>query len=175
MADIYLTKEQWNRLPYKSTTIKKGKTHGDIIGLLETHNIKNYQLTSYQGSDQLAFPLTIKREDVEREFSIKLMIPKLYYLKPTHRGRNSPKTMTYLENTSWRMFWWYLKSKLEAIEFGISDEVREFMYNINYALPNGREVSLGQAIMNNIDQVGQLAALEERKVVNVDYVEVEKK
>jgi len=76
--EIYLTKEQWNRLPYKTTTINKGKTYGEIIGLLETHGIKDYQWTRYQGKDQLAFPINIKRQDVEQGFLVKLTVPRLY-------------------------------------------------------------------------------------------------
>lgn len=168
-SEIYLTKEQWDRLPYKTTTINKGKTYGEIIGLLETHGIKDYQWTRYQGTDQLAFPINIKRDDVEQGFLVKLTVPKLYYPKRIGKGRAAPTKMTYLENVSWRIFWWHFKSKLEAIEFGISDEVREFMYNINYALPDGTEVNLGQVLVDNVENISKLAALEDRTHVEADY------
>lgn len=168
-SEIYLTDEQWKRLPYKSTTIIKGKTYGEIIGLLETHGISDYQWTRYQGKDQLAFPINIKRQDIEQGFLVKLTVPKLFYPKRIGRGRNAPKKMIYLENVSWRIFWWHLKSKLEAIEFGISDEVREFMYNINYALPDGTEVNLGQTLIDNVENLSKLAALEDRTKVKADY------
>jgi len=169
MSEIYLTDEQWKRLPYKTTTISKGKTYGEIIGLLETHGISDYQWTRYQGKDQLAFPIKIIRQDVEQSFLVKLTVPKLFYPKRHGRGRAAPKTMTYLENVSWRIFWWHFKSKLEAIEFGISDEVREFMYNINYALPDGTEVNLGQVLVDNVENLSKLAALEDRTKVEADY------
>jgi len=168
-SEIYLTDEQWKHLPYKSTTIIKGKTYGEIIGLLETHGISDYQWTRLQGKDQLAFPIKIMRQDIEQSFLVKLTVPKLFYPKRLGRGRKAPKQMTYLENVSWRIFWWYLKSKLEAIEFGISDEVREFMYNINYALPDGTEVNLGQALVDNVENLSKLAALEDRTSVKADY------
>ena len=168
MTDIYLTDAQYKRLPYKSTTISQVKTHVEIIKLLETHGISDYQWTRLQGTDQLAFPITIKRDDVEQAFAVKLTVPKLYYPKRVGRGRSKPKTMTYLENVSWRIFWWHLKSKLEAIEFGISDEVREFMYNINYALPDGTEMNLGQVLIDNVENLNKLSALPEpdRKIVD---------
>lgn len=169
--EIDLTDEQYKRLPYKNTTIIKGKTYGDIIGMLESHGIHDYQWTRYQNSDQLAFPIKIKRHDVEQGFLVKLTVPRIYYNLRVGKGRSKPKRRTYLEKQSWRIFWWHLKSKLEAIEFGISDEVKEFMYNISYALPDGREVSLGQAIIDNIEQLDKLAALPERKVVKVEYKE----
>ena len=163
MTDIYLTDEQWNRLPYKTTIITRGRTYGEIIGLLETHGIKDYQWTRYQETDQLAFPIKIERQDIEQAFLVKLTVPKLFYPKRHGRGRSAPKTMTYLENQSWRIFWWHLKSKLEAIEFGISDTVREFMYNINYALPDGSEINLGQQLIDNVENINKLAALPDAK------------
>lgn len=167
MSEIYLTEAQWKRLPYKTTIITKGRTYGEIIGLLETHGIKDYQWTRYQETDQLAFPIKIERQDIQQAFMVKLTVPRLYYPKRVGRGRTSPKKMTYLENVSWRIFWWYLKSKLEAIEFGISDEVREFMYNINYALPDGTEINLGRTLIENVENLNKLAALPDpdRKIV----------
>lgn len=168
-SEIYLTDEQWKRLPYKTTIISKGKTYGEIIGLLETHGISDYQWTRLQGTDQLAFPINIKRQDIEQSFLVKLTVPRLFYPKRHGRGRSAPKTMTYLENVSWRVFWWHFKSKLEAIEFGISDEVREFMYNINYALPDGTEVNLGQVLVDNVENLSKIAALEDRTSVEAEY------
>jgi len=169
MTEIHLTKEQWNTLPYKNTTISKGKTYGEIIGLLETHEIKDYQWTRFQETDQLAFPITIERNGAEISFLVKLTVPKLYYLKRVGRGRNSPKKNVYLEEVSWRIFWWHLKSKLEAIKYGISDEIREFMYNINYQLPDGNEINLGQILIDNAENLNKLAALEDRTVVETEY------
>jgi len=164
VTEIYLTKEQWARLPYKNTVITRAKTYGDIIGLLEGHGIKDYRWTRYQGHDVLEFPLVVKRGDVERGFMVRLTVPKLYYTKKMGRAKNAPKKQVYLENVSWRIFWWYLKSKLEAIQFGISDEVKEFLYNITYALPSGQQVTLGEAVLEHMDRLGQLEALPEEEV-----------
>ena len=176
MSDIYLTEAQWKRLPYKTTIITKGKTYGEIVGLLETHGIKDYQWTRYQETDQLAFPIHIERQDIQQAFMVKLTVPRLYYPKRVGKGRTSPKKMTYLENVSWRIFWWHLKSKLEAIEFGISDQVKEFMYNINYALPDGTEINLGRTLIENVENLNKLKALPdpERKVVNSTIEESKK-
>lgn len=169
MIEITLTKEQYNRLPYKTTTISKGKTYGDIIGLLETHGIKDYQFTRYQETDQLAFPLIIQRKDMDQRFLVKLTVPRLMY--PKKKGRYGPTTLTYLENVSWRIFWWHLKSKLEAIEFGISDEVKEFMYHIHNMLPDGTssDRSIGDILIEHADSLSKLHALEDKTVIEADY------
>lgn len=94
------------------------------------------------------------------------------YPKRVRKGRNSPTRVTYLENVSWRIFWWHLKSKLEAIEFGISDEVKEFMYNIHYSLPDGSERSLGETLIENADNLNKLLALEDKTVIEAEYKKV---
>lgn len=173
MSEITLTKEQYSKLPYKGTAINRGKTYGEVIGLLEQHGIKDYQFTKFQGTDVLAFPLKIKRRDVEVGFMVKLTVPRLMYPISVGKGYNKKKTITYLENESWRIFWWHLKSKLEAIEFGISDEVKEFMYNIAHALPDGREISLGEMITENLQQLDKLALPDpaDRRIVDAEVVD----
>jgi len=165
MKEIYLTDEQYRNLPYKTTTITRAKTYGEIIGLLETHGIKDYQWTRYQDTDQLAFPIKIKRDDVEAGFLVKLTVPRLMYAKRQGRGKHASKKLIYLENVSWRIFWWHLKSRLEAIQYGVSDEVQEFMYHINYQLPDGGEVNIGQALTENLQNLNKLTALEDRRVI----------
>ena len=67
MPDIELTKKQYDRLPYKTTTITKGRTYGEIIRMLETHGIKDYQFTKIEDINQLAFPLTIHRKGIDQK------------------------------------------------------------------------------------------------------------
>ena len=173
MSEIELTKAQYDRLPYKTTTITKGKTYGEVIGLLETHGIKDYQFTRLSDTDQLAFPLVVHRKGADQRFVVRLTVPRLMYLKRVGRGR-SERRLTYLENVSWRIFWWHLKSKLEAIEFGISDEVKEFMYNIHYSLPDGSERSLGETLLENADNLTKLHALEDQSKKKEIVAEFEK-
>lgn len=163
MADITLTRKQYELLPYHKTAVAKGKTYGDIIGLLELHGIKDYQWTKFQGTDMLAFPVKFTYRDMERSFIVKLTVPRLMYPMPTRKGRGAPTKLTYLENESWRVFWWYLKSKLEAIEYGISDEFREFMPNITHSLPNGGEMPLADLILESADRLDQLNQLEDKR------------
>jgi len=63
-----------------------------------------------------------------------------------------------------------LKSKLEAIEYGIADTLEEFMYHINYALPDGSEVNLGDSIMRNLENLEKLALPDARRTVDQSAV-----
>lgn len=99
---------------------------------------------------------------MERNFVVKLTVPHLMYPVAVGKGRNAPRRLTYLENVSWRVFWWFLKSKLEAVQYGISDEFREFMPNIIHLLPEDqegvrREMSLGDLILERADNLSRLS------------------
>jgi hypothetical protein len=109
------------------------------------------------------------------------------YLKrvdPRSRAKDPPMQMTYLENESWRVAWWYLKAKLDAITYGISDDFREFMPNIYHVLPDKTEVNLSDIILsaNKLNDFIQLEDNSEeskpteeqsRKQINADYNVVE--
>ena len=172
MADITLTRKQYEALPYRGTSVPKGKTYGDIIGLLELHGIKDYQWTKYQDTDQLAFPVKFNYRDMERSFLVKLTVPRLAYPLPMRKGRGAPTKLTYLENESWRIFWWFLKSKLEAVEYGISDEFREFMPNISHALPGGGEMPLADLILEGADRLDRLNQLEDKRGPRIIEAEI---
>ena len=161
MTKIFLTEDQYRSLPYKKTPVSRAKTYGEIIGLLESHSIHDYQFLKVRGEEVLGFPIRVKRQDVEQGFIVKLTVPQLFYPVPQGKGKYAKKTMTYLESESWRVFWWYLKSKLEAIEYGISTELKEFMYDITYSLTDRdggkRDVSLGDTVLENLEQLPKLS------------------
>ena len=172
---IYLTDEQYAKLPYKNTEVSQGKTFGKIVGELKDHGIQDYRWTTYQGTDVLEFPLKVMRNEVDYPFVVKITVPKLMYpmKEKGNRSRNAPKTMTFLEQTSWRVFFWYLKSRLDAISYGITDVTEAFMYHMHYALEDGglSQLSIGEAIMQNVENVNKLTSLpdkRERRMVDLD-------
>ena len=175
MKEIFLTEEQYKNLPYKTTIVTKGKSLGHVIGMLEDHGVVNYRWTKVDRVDLLEFPLKIEKNGVEYPFKVSMTVPRLMYpMKPKgSRSRSSPKTMTYLENISWRIFHWYLKSKLDAISYGISDVLEEFMYHVNHELPDGSSISLGEMIMDNVNNLDKITSLpdkseEPRRVIEIE-------
>ena len=149
MKEITLTKEQYEHLPYKDTKLNKDDSFGDIVGLLRKHGIRKYFMD--EDEEAFSFILTVKYKDLEKSFPVKFTVPRLMYMKkvdPRSRAKNPPMQMTYLENESWRVAWWYLKAKLDAITYGISDDFREFMPNIYHILPDKTEVNLSDIILS---------------------------
>lgn len=156
--EIQLTDEQFRRLPYKNTERNKDDTVGDVIGLLRRHGIRKYMVDDEL--EVISFPLRVQMKDMEREFTVKMFVSHLMYLKATTGGRYAPKTNVYLEKESWRMVWWYLKSLLEAIEFGLTDDLRAFTpYIYNKLMRDGPEVNLADAIIENAEQLTKLKQL----------------
>lgn len=178
MKEITLTQEQYDHLPYKGTKLDKDATFGDIVGLLRRHGIKKYFMDGDE--DEFTFVLTVKSRDMERQFPVKIIVPHLMVMKKLNpRRKHSPETPTYLENESWRVAWWYLKAKLDAITYGITDDFSEFMPNIYHKLEDGREVNLSDIILN-AKKLNDFAQIEDdsekpaeepdRKNIEAEYV-----
>jgi hypothetical protein len=174
MKEITLTKEQYKRLPYKGSDKNKDTTFGEIIGLLRSHGVKRYFMD--EETETLTFDLLVKMKDMERNFAVRLQVPHIMYPVPIVKGsKYSAKKLVYLEKESWRMLWWYLKCKLEAIEFGIGDELKEFIPNIFYALEKGGpQINLADTIIENADQIARLKQLPDDsakpKVIDAEFV-----
>ena len=175
LREITLTKEQYTKLPYKGTHITRATTYGDIIGLLEGSGIKDYGFVKVDGVDVLGFSFTVEIGGLQRKIGVRLTVPQLYYYK--QRGRYGPRTKLYLEKESWRVFWWYLKSKLEAVTYGIDDMVQIFASNIVLRLPDGSEAGvLGDRLLEAVsqDKLSRLAnALEDHSSEGRRVIEVE--
>jgi hypothetical protein len=185
MKEITLTKEQYDELPYKDTKLTKDDSFGQIVGLLRRHGIRKYFMD--EEAEAFSFILTVNYKDMEKQFPVKVTVPHLMYMKkvdPKSRSKYSKMQLTYLENESWRVAWWYLKAKLDAITYGISDDFREFMPNIYHVLPDKREINLSDIILNakKLDDFQQLEDKTEenkpteeqgRKQINAEYNVVE--
>jgi hypothetical protein len=159
MSEIVLTDAQYE--------VSRARTYGEIIGLLEAHGITDYQYLKFEGREVLSFPITVKRADITQKFIVKMSVPRLMYAKRSvGGGKYARKTMTYLEKESWRVFWWYLKSKLNAVEYGISDDLREFMPTITYKITDAtgreKETSIGEEVLENLNQLPKLLPAKDR-------------
>ena len=53
-------------------------------------------------------------------------------------------------NQSLRLLYWYLKTKLEAISFGLVSVEHEFLSDIVYHLPDGTEKTISEVIVKKL-------------------------
>jgi len=101
------------RKPYQDTTIGVAKTQQALIDLLEKRSIHATRWTTYP--DLVRFEFQPKKEGIA--YRIEMKIEKAYSARQTEQMRRA----------TFRIVYWYVKSKLEAIDAGLADMEREFL------------------------------------------------
>lgn len=182
MSKIILPNKEFQKIPYSSTTVAWTKTKGEVEGIL--YNLRSKGILKKHGwttegdaddeVDTLYMELEIPIGETQlRTIQLKFQ-PTMIYREKKDRHR---RRVTVIEkNTSWRLFYWHFKSKMEAVQYGLVTLENEFMSNIMHHLEDGREVTFGDALKMILleDKVGTL--LEDRregepKVISAEVVE----
>jgi len=105
---------------YEDTSVSIDKSQAQIRKLLNKFNVKAIRFTSYPSYALLEFM---------REVSDKQYVPYRITVEPKVRdwARNSARELDRAERQVWRVAYWWLKSKLEAIEFGLVEFEQDFL------------------------------------------------
>ena len=173
-------KETAKKIPYADTKISSEQTKAEIERMLKQNNIKNMQWTSLEGDDTLKFMQEVEVKGVKRRLIFQVRPPKIFTKKRSYniKAQRYEKITVPLEATAWRLVFWYLKNKLDAVKYGLSTLEQELMPQILTSLPDGSETTVGQIIEKAIaeDRLAKLPAPDEtetpeRKVVEVEYKE----
>jgi hypothetical protein len=163
---LVLSTEEFRRMPYNGSEVTRAKTFGEIIGLLEAYRIEGYDWKRRKpvppfkvAEEALEFPLEYKKADGSNiNVIVHIDVPQIYEEK---KDRYTQKTtQEYKESCSWRLFWWYMKARLEAAFYGISSLEQEFLYQITDE--SGRK--LGDIIMPAIKEGGITNLLEDKHI-----------
>lgn len=118
---------------YRNTTIHWSKTQGEIMRLLEQRGIKETRFTNLSGE-------TMARAGVEMEADTTAIMVEFFKNIQDSNGvggtlpiriviPNIPDEEKY-RNQAYRIFFWYLKTKFEAIDTGLIEFEQEFMPHI---------------------------------------------
>ena len=160
-------------IPYANTKISPEDTKAEIEKLLKEHDIRDIQWTSYQGETTLKFIFKVKVRGVEREIMFSFKPPNISMKKRTYnRGTYRYDTVT-MDNlpVSYRLLYWYLKTKLEAVQFGIETVEHEFMSHIMVALPDGQPTTLGEKLADVTEMLG-LPSFADKKALTAESTRV---
>ena len=111
------------------------------------------------GDDRVV--LRFVMEEAGTPFTVRVEPPILATRKKEHGRYGSVVTMPDA-GASMRLLMWWLKSKLEAIRYGLVTAQEEFLANVAGTLQDGREVTIGQLI---IPRLAQLPASDMAKIV----------
>jgi len=138
----------FQKMPYESTKISPEETKGDIERLLKQFGIRDYQWTVYKGVTQLKFIYRIQIDGNEKEVAFLFKPPVMMAMKRTYNTKMNryEKINVPLEAVSYRLLWHYLKTKLEAVTWGLESVEKEFMSHIIMLLPSGEETTMGEAL-----------------------------
>ncbi len=132
--------------PYVSTSVDFKKTQLQITRLLEKYGCEAVQWTTIFKTPQieLRFVLETEIEGARKKLSIEIKPP--IFAKRDRSGKYVANL-----NQSLRLLFWYLKTKLEAISFGLVTIENEFLYNIVFQLPDGTRGTVGNAIIGQLN------------------------
>lgn len=150
-------------IPYANTTISPEQTQADIKKLLEAHEIRDVQWTTYQGNTTLKFLFKIQIKGVQKEIMFAFKPPKIAVKK----RYGSSLVNTINDAVSYRLLFWYLKTKLEAVQFGLETVEQEFMSHIMVALPGGQDSTLGEKL-GEITELVRLPVFSEKKALPME-------
>lgn len=149
-------------IPYRTTTIPYGQTKTDIDEMLKEAGAIALRWTETPDSMKgvslpvLEFMLSVELEGMEKQFRVGIQPPLLYDKKRDRSG----VIETPNRNASMRLLYWYLKSRLEAVKFGLEDVFDAFMPRVINSLPDGRTITLGETMRKYPSLVKDLPTFE---------------
>lgn len=119
------------RRKFEGTKIHWTKTQAQLMDFLAKEGIKNTRFTNAENGVVLEF---IAYEKDKKPVPIRMKIPL-------------PKNDEREVNRVYRVFFWYLTNKFEAVRSGIVEEItREFLPFIAYKTKNGVDSTLYEAL-----------------------------
>lgn len=140
-------------IPYEHTTIAPEKTKAEIEKLLKDHGIQDIQWTTYKGDTVLRFLWHLNIKGVEKEIMFEFKPPIIETKRMINTKYGRTKATVQLEATAYRLLYWYLKNKLEAVKYGLQSIEKEFLSQAVVALPNGKETTVGESIESVLEAV----------------------
>jgi len=156
--------------PYKSTKIDPDHTRVEIDKLLRKYGVKKIIWASdYESNDvQLAFEVEAEIQGIRKGFTVMVRPPLI--LKRVRVYNRVLMKSEHIQVPNWpqsmRILYWYLKSKIESVAFGLVSIEKEFLSQIMISLPEGNS-TVGEALEPVMmrDKLSTIPALEHIKKV----------
>ena len=127
------------KIPYAQTTVAPERTQAQIQRLLYDYGVEGVQWTTVrtQLGEQLELKFVV-RDQKGSAYTARVRPPTIIQ----HRREEE-----FRQAASLRLMYHWLKSKLEAISFGLVSFEEEFLSNIAGKLPSGQEVTVGDLLI----------------------------
>jgi hypothetical protein len=135
--------------PYSKTLVPWERTDQAIRRMLEDYGAVGVQWTNYRGKETLGFIVEIKVKGVLKEIRVMVQPP----IVETMDRRGEAKRN---KNQEYRMLYYWLKSKLEAIKWKMESFEDEFLSKIRIDTPQG-PTTIGEILVKMIAEDKLLA------------------
>lgn len=129
---------------YLRTKVPHYRTQEVIHRLLEKQDIEEIRFTHLANQITLEFNYPQKAKDK----MVKLGVRFTMQLPPA----NTEKERSQVRNQYYRALFYILKTKLEAVEFGIREFGQEFLGDLIYQLPNGKTATISEIISPQLEK-----------------------
>lgn len=126
-----MTTKKPKDLPYYNTNVSVRDTISKIKDLLTKYNLAGIQITEYGDIFRLIFAL--ERDSKKHAFQFEITVPK----------------DARFARQKFRAFYWHLKSRLEAVDFGLFTLEEIFMPELLIQLNNGEVKTVKDALKTN--------------------------
>jgi hypothetical protein len=127
------------------TEVPYERTKAEIEVLLKSYGVKGIRWTSLEGQDDvLEFIIEAEVRGVKKQLGIAVKPPHIF-IKKKIRGQLAN---TENINQEYRLLFHWIKSKIEAVVWGLSTIEKEFLSEVRLKLPGGRETTVGEVVID---------------------------
>ena len=131
---------------YRTTTVHWAKSQANILKLLLKQGVQDVRFTTLASQGQayceFNYPMTLEGKDVVIGVRIKVPLP------PQGRLRDTDQTT----NQAYRALLYYLKSKFEALQFGLVEFIEEFLPHVTLHDKSGKSATVYQLLEGKVKQ-----------------------
>lgn len=131
--------------PYMDTTVPYERTKAEIEILLKSYGIKNIRWTTLEGQDDtLEFIIEAQVQGTKKQLGVAVKPPHIVIKKKLHGKLVESENI----NQEYRLLFHWIKSKIEAVVWGLSTIEKEFLSEVLMKLPNGHQSTVGDVVVN---------------------------
>lgn len=131
-----------NRVPssYRTTAVHWGKSQANILKLLARFGVVDVRFTMLDSRGEVIcefnYPTKLDDKDVIIGVRIRVPLPPAGRIKDTER----------IKNQAHRALFYYLKTKFEALQFGLVEFIQEFLPHVVISDKSGHQGTVYQAL-----------------------------
>ena len=129
---------------YLKTKVHYNRTQEVISELLEKRGITEIRFSQNINQIMLEFNYPLKQQNKTFKMGVRFVLD-------FPQSDNDKQRQQY-RNQYYRALYYMLKSKFEAVEFGIREFGQEFLGDLVYQLPNGKTATIAEIISPQVEK-----------------------